>query len=103
MLLSKMALKNRAKGGSRPLCRHQASKCNYGPNHRRGRPATHHRPWTNRSASPLLGKELKSPDASRQLKVQDDFVGAINALKPLLRRADEVKKPTGDDEDEAAN
>jgi hypothetical protein len=33
----------------------------------------------------------------------DDFVGAINALKPLLRRADEVKKPTGDDEDEAAN
>jgi hypothetical protein len=32
----------------------------------------------------------------------DDFVGAINALKPLLRRVDEVKKPKVDDEDEAA-
>jgi hypothetical protein len=30
----------------------------------------------------------------------DEFVGAINALKPLLRRVDEMK---GRDEDEAAN
>ena len=33
----------------------------------------------------------------------DEFVGAINALKPLLHRVDEVKKSAVDDEDGAAN